>query len=61
MECDATVDPKPNSKKADCGVFGGWPFLAMQYVIKAGGLSSEGDYPYFIEKTCYPCEAEGYD
>ena len=27
IECDATKDA--NSRKADCGVFGGWPFLAM--------------------------------
>ena len=29
--------------------------------MKSGGLASEDDYPYCIGKTCYPCEAEGYN
>ena len=36
------------NNNADCGVFGGWPYLAMQYIIKAGGLATENDYPYCI-------------
>ena len=31
---------------ADCGVFGGWPFLAYEYIKKEGGLQREEDYPY---------------
>jgi cathepsin F len=61
VECDATVDPDPKSKNADCGIFGGWPYLAMQYVISAGGLAKEQDYEYCVGKGCYPCAAEGYD
>lgn len=46
LECDAVVDVE--QRKADCGFFGGWPYLAMQYVIEAGGLASEADYPYCV-------------
>ena len=48
-DCDSTVDPDPKRfPNADCGVFGGWPYLAMQYVIRVGGLPSEADYPYCL-------------
>ena len=33
IDCDGTTDPV--DKHADCGVYGGWPFLAFEYVIKA--------------------------
>ena len=31
---------------ADCGVFGGWPYLAYEYVKTEGGIQTEEDYPY---------------
>jgi len=36
VDCDKTCD----------GCNGGWTYLADQYVITAGGLESEADYPY---------------
>ena len=36
IDCDGTIDIKDNH--ADCGVFGGWPFLAFEYFIKAVGV-----------------------
>lgn len=33
IDCDGTTDPV--DKHADCGVYGGWPFLAFEYVMKA--------------------------
>jgi cathepsin F len=46
----------------DCGVFGGWPCRAYQWVIEAGGLMSEAAYP-FCEGTgnCFPCMPRGYN
>lgn len=35
VECDGGYDHSPNVSNADCGVFGGWPYLAYQYVMKA--------------------------
>lgn len=44
------------NNKADCGVFGGWPYLAFEYVIRAGGLPAEKDYAYCVgDGSCYPC------
>ena len=43
-------------------MFGGWPWLAYEYVIKAGGLQLDSDYPYcMLNETCWPCEAPGYN
>jgi hypothetical protein len=33
IDCDGTTDPV--DKHADCGVYGGWPFLAFEYVMRA--------------------------
>ena len=33
IDCDGTQDTVDDH--ADCGVFGGWPFLAFEYVIRA--------------------------
>eukprot|EP00698_Gefionella_okellyi_P007838 TRINITY_DN1916_c0_g1_i2.p1 TRINITY_DN1916_c0_g1~~TRINITY_DN1916_c0_g1_i2.p1 ORF type:complete len:266 (-),score=41.98 TRINITY_DN1916_c0_g1_i2:89-886(-) len=42
----------------DCGVFGGWPNHAMEYLIENGGLETEADYPYCCGTgDCYPCMA----
>jgi cathepsin F len=59
VECDGTTEPE--TKHADCGVFGGWPYLAYQYIIKAGGLDPEPEYPYCVGNgSCYPCMAPGF-
>lgn len=62
MECDSTIDP--TNDNSDCAIFGGWPYLAMQYVIKAGGLPTSEDYPYCFNttgNTCNPCSPVGYN
>ena len=33
VDCDGTFDIKDSH--SDCGVFGGWPFLAFEYVMRA--------------------------
>ncbi|XP_048752237.1 cysteine proteinase 1-like [Ostrea edulis] len=64
VDCDGMEDvPKG---EADCGVFGGWPFLAYQYVMKAGGLETWEDYWYCsglggAPGTCAACPAPGYN
>jgi len=64
MECDNSYD---GNYEADCGMFGGWPDLALQYIIKSGGIFSEAQMPYCsgISSTkdpakCWPCMAAGY-
>jgi len=43
VDCDTT----------DSGCNGGWPYNAYQYVISAGGLETESDYPYTAKDgTC---------
>lgn len=40
----------------DCSVFGGWPYLAYQYIMESGGIPTEASYPYCSGVgTCYPC------
>jgi cathepsin F len=46
----------------DCGVFGGWPCRAYQYIIETGGLMSEADYPYCVGSgKCFPCMPMGFN
>lgn len=46
----------------DCGVFGGWPCRAFQYVIQNRGIMSESDYPYCVGTgDCFPCVPTGYN
>lgn len=33
VDCDGTTEP--NSMRSDCGVYGGWPFLAFEYIQNA--------------------------
>lgn len=66
VECDGTYDHGPNTTHADCGIFGGWPYLAYQYVKKAGGLQTWEDYSYCCglggkPGTCEICPAAGYN
>ena len=57
---------KPNVGHADCGEFGGWPYLALQYVVDTGGLRSDSDMPYCAgigyeePGYCVPCMPSGY-
>jgi len=54
VDCDGSSDYQ--NKHADCSVFGGWPYLAYQFIIEKGGLPSEEAYPYCSGKgECYPC------
>lgn len=60
VDCDDTYDPK--NLHMDCGVFGGWPYLAYQYIMKTGGLESESSYPYCSGMgTCFPCVPRGWN
>ncbi|XP_046579771.1 cysteine proteinase 1-like [Haliotis rubra] len=61
VECDGTMDPE--QKRADCGVFGGWPYLAYQYVERAGGLETWTNYSYCSgnKDPCFPCKPPGYN
>ena len=58
-----TLVPFPLSTRPQ---FGGWPYLALQYVIDAGGLRSDADMPYCAgvpfgrEGNCLPCMPDGY-
>jgi len=67
MECDASSDATCNKQTtktfgcADCGMFGGWPYLAYDHVKQAGGIFSEAEFPYSWNNDIYPCMAEGYD
>jgi cathepsin F len=52
VDCDGTSD----GTHADCSVFGGWPYLAYQYIISSGGIPSEQTWPYCSGTgKCYPC------
>lgn len=54
VDCDGSTDTTLNH--ADCSVFGGWPYLAYQFVISAGGIPSEASWPYCSGTgDCYPC------
>jgi cathepsin F len=65
LECDATKDA--DSINADCGMFGGWPYLAMEGIIARGGVFADADMPYCAavgygkDGSCMPCMADGYD
>ena len=42
----------------DCGVFGGWPYNAYQFIQKAGGIPAEAAQPYCSGTGgCYACMA----
>ena len=56
IDCDAT----------DCGMFGGWPYRAMNYIISRNGIPSDTQYPYCCDcdlhgPKCYPCMSRGYN
>ena len=62
LECDSEYD----DEHGDCGMFGGWPFLAMQGIIKRGGIFADADMPYCAavgygkDGSCMPCMADDY-
>jgi len=69
VECDASDDPNGANSygAADCGVFGGWPYLAFDYVAKSGGLYLWDTWPYCVSPQrndgvpqCWPCMPKGY-
>jgi len=68
IECDATHGTRSVDKTeySDCGVFGGWPYLAYQYWMKAGGVRTAAQMPYCSgipygkPGYCIPCMVEGY-
>ena len=65
-DCDSTVEPDPKRfLNADCWIFGGCPYLVMQYRIKVSGLLSEADYPYHLglggKNNCYSCSPKVCD
>ncbi len=46
----------------DCGVKGGWPHSAFDYLHTAGGLLAELVYPYCAGTgACGPCLAHGFN
>ena len=52
VDCDGTHD----DTHADCGIFGGWPYLAYDFILKAKGLPSDESYPYCVGSgDCFPC------
>lgn len=67
LECDNTIDTSGATKNADCGMFGGWPYLAMEGIIARGGVFSDADMPYCSavgygkDGSCMPCMADDYD
>jgi cathepsin F len=53
VDCDGSSD---SAGHADCGVFGGWPYLAYDFIIKSGGVPTEQANPYCCGTgDCYPC------
>jgi cathepsin F len=62
VDCDGSQS-ESGDEHADCGVYGGWPYLAFEFVKRVGGIASERDYPYCVgtNKPCMPCEAPGYN
>ncbi|CAM4941161.1 unnamed protein product [Rotaria socialis] len=61
VDCDGMQ--KADSVQADCGVYGGWPFLSFQYLMQQGGIEAESTYPYCagLKNSCEPCNAPGYN
>lgn len=66
VECDdMSGKTQQGEEVSDCGVFGGWPFLAYQYWIKAGGVRSDAEMPYCSgidygkPGSCLPCMVTG--
>jgi cathepsin F len=55
VECDNSSHPTNSSGEpagADCGEFGGWPYLAFQYFMRAGGVLTDVGMPYCAGWFC---------
>jgi len=71
VECDAGQGPRFAKQGSeiygDCGVFGGWPYLAYQYWMKSGGVRTDKEMPYCVgieygkPGSCSPCMVKGYN
>jgi len=68
IECDNESGAHENGEvHEDCGVFGGWPYLAYQYWMKAGGVRTAKEMPYCSgiqygqPGCCLPCMVKGYN
>ena len=52
VDCDGSSD----ETHADCSVFGGWPYLAYEFLISTGGVPSDASWPYCAGSgQFYPC------
>jgi hypothetical protein len=51
VDCDGTQDPD-SEEKADCGVYGGWPFLAIEYVQRAVCLPHDRFQQLLVSFIC---------
>jgi len=64
VECDGLADPSRGY--ADCGEFGGWPYLAYEYLRTVGGIFTDNEFPYCSgipygdPGNCMPCMPPGY-
>ncbi len=65
VECDSKFNA--SATDADCGEFGGWPYLAFEDLLAFGGIFSEEQVPYcsgtldkHLYPGCFPCMAQGY-
>jgi len=45
--------------RANSGCYGGFPFKALEYVIKKGGIDTEASYPY--EQRLGPCRFDKFE
>jgi cathepsin F len=69
VECDDTVGVRSvdGVMEGSCGVFGGWPYLAYEWLIKAGGVRTDKSMPYCSgiqygqPGGCLPCMTKGYN
>ena len=62
VDCDG-YQSAAGDEHADCGVYGGWPYLAFEFIKGVGGIASEESYPYCagLNTPCTPCGAPGYN
>ncbi|EFC42175.1 predicted protein [Naegleria gruberi] len=56
VDCDNNCVTFENQQSCDDGCNGGLQWSAYQYLMKAGGVVTEKDYPYYAER--YKCEVK---
>ena len=67
VECDSSRDGV--ARDADCAEFGGWPFLAFEFMKRFGGVYKDEKFPYCSGTIdpksrmpqCFPCMPRSYD